>query len=309
MTLGLKGTLSLQREGVTIDLDVQSWPAELRFKLTRVGVTGVKKPVDVTRSDGTITLTANFDIYVDLPSTMKGSHLSRNLEVVNEIVEESVRAPVSSLEDLCSDIARRLLTRHEYASCSEVKTKADYFLERQTPLGKKTTEHYLLMATAHARRDSDIALLKSIGVEVVGMTACPCAMETIRHNLDLEGRLSGPDTPIITHNQRNRTTLLIEVPEGFEVEANDLIDMVEESLSAPTYEILKRADEAEVVKRAHEEPRFVEDVVREILTRLLKRYADFPDQTQVWVRSNSEESIHKHNAEAERITTLGELRK
>jgi GTP cyclohydrolase-4 len=308
LTLGLKRAASVTTGGGSIDLDVQSRPAELRFKLTRVGVTGVKKPVSVSRPEKTVTLTADFDIYVDLPSTMKGSHLSRNLEVVSEIVEESVREPVASLEDLCADIARRLLERHDYASYSEVRTKADYFLERRTPLGKRTTERYCLMASATARRGS-VSVRKSIGVEVIGMTACPCAMETIRHDLEVQGRLAGKNVPIITHNQRNRTTLLMEVPEGFEVEADDLIDIVEASLSSPTYEILKRGDEAKVVEMAHEEPRFVEDVVREILASVLKKYSDFPDEVRVWVRSESEESIHKHNAVAERITTLGELRK
>lgn len=279
----------------------------MRFKLTRVGVTCVRKPVSVRRPDKTVTLTAEFDIFVDLPSTMKGSHLSRNLEVVSEIVEESVKDPVPSLEDLCSDIASRLLERHEYASYSEVRTRADYFLERRTPLGKRTTERYCLMANATAHRGNDLAVQKSIGVEVIGMTACPCAMETIRHDLEVQGRLTNEDMPIITHNQRNRTTLVIEVPDGYDVEADELIEIVETSLSSPTYEILKRGDEARVVEMAHQKPRFVEDVVREILAKVLKRYSDFPDKVRVWVKSESEESIHKHNAVAERVTTLGEL--
>ncbi len=292
-----------------IDFDVQSRPAELRFKLTRVGVTGVRKPVAVRRPTGDITLTTDFDIFVDLPATMKGSHLSRNLEVVSGIVDESVQEPVRSLEDLCADIARRLLERHEYANTSEVRARAEYFLERTTPLGKRTTETYTLEASAHGLRGSEVALSKAIGVEAVGMTACPCAMETIRHNMGRGGAPPDEDVPIITHNQRNRTALHLEVPNGREVEANDLIDMVEDSFSSPTYEILKRGDEAEVVQKAHAQPRFVEDVVREILHRLLKRYPDFPDDAQVHVRSTSEESIHKHNAVAERVTTFGELRR
>lgn len=294
---------------MTIDVDVQNRPAELRFKLTRVGVTGVRKPVFVARPDRNVTLTADFDIFVDLPSTMKGSHLSRNLEVVSEIVEESIRQPVPSLEHLCSNIARRLLERHDYASYSEVRAKADYFLERTTPLGKRTTERFCLMASARAQRDSEVGVRKSIGVQVVGMTACPCAMETIRHDMEESGRSLPDDMPTITHNQRNITTLVIEVPDDCSVEANDLIEMVEESLSSPTYEILKRGDEARVVEKAHQQPRFVEDVVREILARVLKAYGAFPDDVQVCVRSESEESIHKHNAVAERVTTLGELRR
>jgi parallel beta-helix repeat protein len=89
---------------------------------------------------------------------------------------------------------------------------------------------------------------------------------------------------------------------------NDLIGIVEESFSSPTYEVLKRSDEAKVVVHAHQQPRFVEDVVRTILGKLLERYPKLPDDTLVTVRSESEESIHKHNAFAERITTLGEVR-
>ncbi|MFQ5908536.1 MAG: GTP cyclohydrolase MptA [Thermoplasmata archaeon] len=291
-----------------LDPDVQSRPAELRFKLTRVGVTGVKKPVHIRRPGRSDTLTADFDVFVDLPATMKGSHLSRNLEVVSEIVEESVQDPVPSLEDLCADIARRLLERHEYATYGEVASQAEYFLKRKTPLGKATTERYGLVARARVTRSSPLTVQKSVGVEVMGMTACPCAMETIRFRRAQEGKEPENGEPVITHNQRTVTRFLLEIPEGGDVEANDLIDMVEDSLSSPSYEILKRGDEAEVVERAHQEPRFVEDVVREILARLLKRYPDFPDEVQVWVRSESEESIHKHNAVAERVTTLGELR-
>ena len=290
------------------DPDVQSRPAELRFKLTRVGVTGVKKPVHIRRPDRSDTLTADFDVFVDLPATMKGSHLSRNLEVVSEIVEESVQDPVPSLEAVCEDIARQLLERHEYATYGEVSSQADYFLRRKTPLGKATTERYGLVAQARVTRSSPLVLEKSVGVEVMGMTACPCAMETIKFRRSQEGNEPEDGTPVITHNQRTVTRFLLEIPEGGEVEANDLIDMVEDSLSSPSFEILKRGDEAEVVERAHQEPRFVEDVVREILARVLKRFPTFPDDVQVWVRSESEESIHKHNAVAERVTTLGELR-
>ena len=73
--------------------------------------------------------------------------------------------------------------------------------------------------------------------------------------------------------------------------------------------MLKRRDEGELVLKAHENPKFVEDVVRDILASVLKRYGNLPDDTIVIARSESEESIHKHNAFAERVTTLGELKK
>lgn len=269
-----------------------------------MGVTGVRKPVQVQRPDKVVTLNIVVDAFVDLPSSMKGSHLSRNVEVIGEIVDESVREPVSSIEDLTLLICRSLLERHEYASLSEARTIADYFLERRTPMGKKSLEGFKIFAHAKVRRGDGLSAERRIGVEVVGMTACPCAMETIRDALSADME----NLPLITHNQRNKTTVEVDVPNGYEIEAEDLIEIVENAMSSPTYEILKREDEAEVVRRAHENPRFVEDVVRGVLSALLDKYDDFPDDVSVRVRSESEESIHKHNAFAERVTTFGELR-
>jgi len=103
---------------------------------------------------------------------------------------------------------------------------------------------------------------------------------------------------------------MIEVPgENKSVDANDLIDITENAFSSPTYAILKRKEEGNLVFNAHKNPKFVEDVVRDILSSVLKKYSNLPDDVLVIVRSESEESIHKHNAFAERVTTLGELRK
>lgn len=291
-------------------LDVQNRAAQQRFKLTRVGVTGVRKPIIVKRPWGKVTLNAGIDVYVDLPSTMKGSHMSRNVEVTGEVVDKSVREPVESLEKLTSEMCDILLERHEYASYSEVDIRADYFLERESPMGRKSLENYEIRAKTEALKGEKKRTY--IGVTVVGLNACPCAMETVKEYY----KESHPDyrecietLPFLTHNQRNISTVMIEVPEGKNVEVNDLIDIIESSLSSPTREILKRQDEARIVIGAHENPKFVEDVVRDILARILKKYIDFPDETHISVKSESEESIHKHNAFAERVTTFGELRK
>ncbi len=290
--------------------DIQAKKLNNSFKLTHVGITNVKKPVNVQRPERVITLNVTMDVFVDLPATQKGSHMSRHVEVINAIVDESVRKPVQSLEVLSEEIATKLLERHEYASKSEVNLSSDYFLEKQLPSGVKCLENYKLLAMAKAVRGQKINT-KMIGVEVVGMNACPCAMETIREFLfhdhpKCKNELK--DVPMITHNQRNISTLMIEVPSNYLIEADDLIAIVEDSMSSPTFEILKRADEGKVVYQAHTKPRFVEDVVREILLHILKKYKDLPDDVVVTVRSESEESIHKHNAFAERKTTLGELR-
>jgi len=270
----------------SIDLpDVQSGPSSSNFKITRVGVTGVKKLVHIKRPDKNTAspLVVKMDLFVDLPASQKGSHMSRNLELVSDIIDMNLQKPVSDLESFCATIAKLLLKKHEYATFSEVKAEADYFLERTYPSGKKGLEPYKLLAEARANNNGEIK--KLIGVKVIGMTACPCAMEVIR-KLDGYGEKDVPP-----------------------IDANDLIDIAEQSLSTPTYGILKRREEGQLVFDAHKNPKFVEDVVRDILNTILEKYKELHDDVLVVVRSESEESIHKHNAFAERVTTLGELRK
>ena len=289
----------------SIDLpDVQSGPSSYNFKISRVGVTGVKKLVHIKRPKMKTAnpLIVKMDLFVDLPASQKGSHMSRNLELVSDVLDENLEKPVTDLESFCAHIAKLLLKRHEYATFSEVKAEADYFLDRTYPSGKKGLEPFKLVAEARANKNGDIK--KLIGVRVIGMTACPCAREVIKTIGEYEERNIPP-----THNQRNITTLMIEVPgEDKSVDANDLIDIAEHSFSSPTYGILKRRDEGKLVFNAHKNPKFVEDVVRDVLSAILKKYKKLPDDVIVVVRSESEESIHKHNAFAERVTTLGELR-
>ena len=290
----------------SIDLpDVQSRPSSSNFKISRVGVTGVKKLVHIKRSNMKTAnpLVVKMDLFVDLPASQKGSHMSRNLELVSEIIDMNLQKPVSDLESFCAQTAKLLLKKHEYATFSEVKAEADYFLDRIYPSGKKGLEPFKLVAEARAKNDGEIK--KLIGVKVIGMTACPCAREIIR----TIGEYEEKDIPP-THNQRNITTLMIEVPgDDKSVDANDLIDIAEQSFSSPTYGILKRREEGQLVFNAHKNPKFVEDVVRDILSAILKKYKNLPDDVIVVVRSESEESIHKHNAFAERVTTIGKLRK
>ncbi len=96
--------------------------------------------------------------------------------------------------------------------------------------------------------------------------------------------------------------------ESAAVEADDLIDIINDSFSSPTFELLKRDDEAAVVINAHRNPRFVEDMVRIVLKKIVDKYPALPDDVEITVRSESEESIHKHNAFAERTATMAELR-
>jgi GTP cyclohydrolase-4 len=250
------------------------------------------------------------DVFVDLPAELKGSHMSRNVQAFDEIVESSARDPATGLEKLCLTMARALLDRHDYATRAEARMRADYFLKRSTPTGVTTTEPFGLFARAISTREGAERL--AIGVEVIGMNTCPCAMETVKSLMAREypqaGDILEGDMPCITHNQRNMTTIEVETDPDHCVEADRLIEIAEACQSAGTLEILKREDEARVVLDAHRNPKFVEDVVRDILSMLLEYLADLPGDTLVKVGCESEESIHKHNAVAERVTTLEELR-
>ena len=284
--------------------DVQNRKGDSTFMLTKVGVTDVRKLVHIKRPDsGTYNepLVCRINVYVDLPADQKGSHMSRNLEALRAIVDECMKEPVSGIEDLAVNIGKLLLVKHEYASESNVEIEAEYFKNNKTPLGKDTTEVYDLLGKATCKRDGSIK--KTIGVRAVGMTACPCAQENVAEMLKCS-----KEWPVITHNQRNVCTVIVTTDDSVSIEADELIDIVNDSFSSPTFEVLKRDDEATVVINAHRNPRFVEDMVRAVLTRIVDRYTELPDDTFVTVKSESEESIHKHNAFAERTATMFQLR-
>jgi GTP cyclohydrolase IV len=291
-------------------------PTAGRFELHKVGLSGIRKPLTIRRPDRVVTLTTTFDVAVDLPSTRKGSDLSRNAILLAEIVDDTVVRPAPSLESACVAIAKELLERHPYASTATVDASAEYFLQRGIAEERKSFEDYTLLAAAQSVRggpEGPMTVTKSIGAEAVGMTACPCAMETARDALSEEfPLLRDPEMksmPMITHNQRNRTRLLFDLPEEVEIEVDDLIDTIEAAQSSPTYAILKRGDEAQMVIQAHRHPKFVEDVLRDLLRRVASGFPQVPDSAFIRARTVSEESIHKYNVVAAHQALLGELRK
>ncbi len=280
-----------------------------------MGISGIRKPLTVQRREGTHTLAVEFHVAVDLPSARKGSDLSRNAEILAEVVDETVTRPVEGLESACSAIARELLVRHPYATEASVEASAEYFLRKGISESKRSFEDYTLLADARAARGSDgsVSLARAVGAEAVGMTACPCAMETCRDQLTAEfpplGDPAMKDLPMITHNQRNRTRLVFELKDDSEVEVDDIISAIEAAQSSPTYAILKRGDEAQLVVTAHRHPKFVEDVLRDLLASLPSRFPHVSSATVVRASTVSEESIHKFNVEASHEVTLGELRR
>jgi GTP cyclohydrolase IV len=291
-------------------------PSAGSLDLHRVGVTGVKKPLAIQRPDRVVTIGASFSVDVDLPASRKGSDLSRNAELLAELIDSTSTTPVESLEAACHEIARELLLRHQYATQAQVEATGTYFRSRGISETRRSFEDYLLIASARASRNSnggEPTVRRTIGAEAVGMTACPCAMETAREILEGEFPLlkdpSFAKFPIVSHNQRNRTRLMFEVPPGVEVEVDRILDAIEAAQSSPTYAILKRRDEAQVVLNAHRNPKFVEDVMRDLLSGVVSRFADLPPETIVVAETVSEESIHKYDVTASHRMPLGELRR
>ncbi len=296
--------------------DIQGEEMVSSYVLSRVGIAGVKRPVTIKRPQGTVTMVPVFDISVNLPAEQKGSHMSRHVEVINRSIDMAVEMETDSLEMLVERIAKELLKSHEYATYADVRLAADYFLKKRSPDERDVTENYRIFAEAKITRGGG-SPFRSIGVEVSGLSACPCAMENVRELLKTEMKEKGVSSealslldqiPVPTHNQKNRAYIEIGWNNKLEIEANDLIELLERNLSSPTYEILKRKGEAELVLAAHRNPKFVEDIVRDIIEDFLESYSDLTDDVAIHVRSISEESIHKHDAFAERITDLGTLR-
>jgi GTP cyclohydrolase IV len=290
-------------------------PTHGGLTLRSVGVSGIRKPLAVKRPERVHTLAVTFDVAVDLPSDRKGSDLSRNAEILAEIVDESVTRPTESLESTCAEIARELLVRHRYATEATAVASAEYFLARGISEARRSLEDFTLLAEARGERlgSGTIEVRRAVGAEAVGMTACPCAMETARERLTQEYPLLADPSlrtlPLISHNQRNRTRLVFELGDGPGVEVDAVIDAIEHAQSSPTYAILKRGDEAQVVIDAHRRPKFVEDVIRDLLSSLPARFPELPDAVVARASTISEESIHKYDVEASHRISLGELRR
>ncbi len=300
--------------------DVQATRSEVAINLSRVGVTNVKKLVKVARPNKRpVILISTFNMYVDLPSDRRGANLSRNFEVIDEVLEDMVKSPVYEIEDLCSEVAKRLLVRHEYATRSEVHMDSELIVKRKTPsTGADSQKVVKVFAKAVAERSEKIQVRKVIGAEVVGITACPCAQEIMKTKAEEELRNLGVDqavvdkflmkVPMATHNQRGRGTISIEVLGEHVVPLFTIIDIIERSMSAMTFELLKRIDEYEVVARAHANPKFVEDCVRDMAKNVAAGFPEIPDDSIITMKQVNEESIHQHNAFAELKTTMGKLR-
>ena len=298
--------------------DVQNRQPTIHVSLSRVGVTGVEKVIRIGPPGAEQAFHARMECFVDLGPRQKGAHMSRFEEVVNEAIGSAVFGTAAfKAEQLAQRIAEDVRDRQD-ALRAEVTIAARYPEEKPAPVsGIPTQEIYTLYGTAVATSRGTRRL---VGVAAQGMTACPCAQELVaadaRERLDADGfdadqieRIIAA-VPVATHNQRGLGTLHVGCPETCtsEVEAADLLAIVEGSMSSEIYELMKRSDEGAVVAKAHRRPRFVEDCVREMVQGVVDRYGDLGDDTFISARQENLETIHQHNVVAERFGLLGELR-
>ncbi len=298
---------------IPLDRDIQSSQPAVHVRLGRAGVVGVRKALLIGNENHQQWFDATFDLYAELDPTQAGAHMSRFSDALEEVIEEMAASSWPQIEVLAEHMARTIVEKQKVAR-AEVYIRTALPLQKWTPVSaRRTQEVYGLIAQAVATKKSSRRI---VGVEAEGMVACPCAQDMVytfsRMRLQEEGF---PDdviakmlevTPLATHNQRGRATLLIGSKQS--IEARDLITLVESAMSSENYALLKRPDELYIVNKAHNNPRFVEDVVREILRAVVEKYTDLSDDTFVWVRQRNEETIHKYDVEAEGWGTLGELR-
>ena len=320
-------------EVLSPSVDVQASRPRTELSLTRVGVRGIEKVIKVNggRAVGRPADTApaadagdaagnyyfaELECFVDLNPRQTGVHMSRFEEVVNAAIDEVVLGETLRAEELAAQIAGRI-REQQGGLRAEVTIAARYPETVATPAsGLRTQEIYTLHGTAVVSERGTRTLT---GVEAQGMTACPCGQELVRggsrERLAAEGFTDHEiervleAVPVATHNQRGIGSLHLGRPEGVEltVDARDLLHIVEQSMSSEIYELMKRSDEVEVVEKAHRNPRFVEDCVREMVRRVAEEYPQLRSGGFVLARQENLETIHQHSVVAERYGLVDEV--
>jgi len=209
----------------------------------------LKLSLRILGRDGSLSLVPTIDLFVDLPSDQRGVHLSRDPESIHEILQEQGTFKAHRIEDFCETTARRLLEKHPYANRAEVRLKSSYVVVRKPPsVGGSTQEPCRIFATAIAtKKNSGITVNKIVGVSVVGFTTCPCTQNLMKALTEKRLAEAGygeqdikkitENVPLATHSQRTRGTVLMQVPPKLSVDIEDLVGIVENSMSGQTYAV------------------------------------------------------------------------
>jgi GTP cyclohydrolase I len=248
--------------------DVQGRADTRRIPIDRVGIKDIYHPVRVKdRSGGEQHTIANFNMYVHLPHNFKGTHMSRFVEILNERERE---ISVESFNAMLSDMTKRL-----NSEAGHLEMTFPYFVMKRAPVtGVQSLLDYRATLAAEIK-DGQIETWLKVLVPVTSL--CPCSKQISDYG---------------AHNQRSHLTLAARISEHVWLE--ELVDIAESEGSCELYGILKRPDEKFVTERAYDNPKFVEDIVRDIATRL---NADERIREYV-IEAENFESIHNHSAYA-----------
>ena len=248
--------------------DVQSSPDTRKLPINKVGIRHIRHPVRVRdRSGGEQHTIATFNMYVDLPHNFKGTHMSRFVELLNDNERE---ISVTSFQDILTRMRNAL-----DAKSGHIEMQFPYFVTKAAPVsGVKSLLDYEVTLIGEVTRQSAVMTIKII-VPVTSL--CPCSKEI---------------SDFGAHNQRSHVTVTARTRDFVWIE--DLIDIVEEEASCEIYGLLKRPDEKYVTEKAYQNPKFVEDMVRDVAARL---NADSRIEAYV-LESENFESIHNHSAYA-----------
>ena len=254
-------------EAMTIP-DVQGSEDRRKIAINKVGIKDIRHPVQVKDRSGHVQSTvANFNMYVDLPHHFKGTHMSRFVEILNNHEREIT---VKSFREMMAEMTERL-----DADRGHIEMSFTYFVNKKAPVSgvESLLDYQVTFIGEHSKNNS------CVGVKVVVpvTSLCPCSKKISDYG---------------AHNQRSHVTVNVKT-QGF-VWIEDIIDIVESQASSELYGLLKRPDEKVVTERAYDNPKFVEDMVRDVAAKLNE-----DDRIISYVlESENFESIHNHSAYA-----------
>lgn len=277
--------------------DVQGRRPETLLPLSRVGIKGLKFPAIIRRGEREILLSATAEVYVDVPGDRKGADLSEITNSVSALVLKN--RDFEGIENITAQVCRLVMEKLHYVRNCECSMQADYFV-RSGSLRDSTLNLSTLIGETKIRRDEEE--MDFIGISVQGINACPCTMEKERSILKErfpEFSSAVDSLPIITHNQRNRVLIKVQNTKSKQVDADSLIGIARSVVGQPVSIGSKDESDADLILRQHLKPMFVEDVVREIARKLKSDNPGIDPDAMIIIRSESEESVHPHNAVAE----------
>jgi GTP cyclohydrolase I len=248
--------------------DVQGSADTRQIAINKVGIKDIRHPIVVKdRSDGVQHTIANFNMFVFLPHQFKGTHMSRFVQILNDHEKE---ISVSSFRDMLSEMVEML-----EADSGNIEMSFPYFVNKKAPIsGVESLLNYEVTLIGEINKGVTSTRVK---IQVPVTSLCPCSKSISDYG---------------AHNQRSHVTVSAKT-DGF-IWIEEIIDIVEKQASCELYGLLKRPDEKYVTERAYDNPKFVEDIVRDIAGELNK------DERirQYVLESENFESIHNHSAYA-----------